>query len=108
MLVRFPVRRHLDDALREIRRGRALSSIFTEWGWLRPTQVNLIRVGERAGQLRRMPQALGELGPDMARQRVKRLLALFELAAILLIGMVIGFIMVAVMLAITSLNTSTL
>jgi general secretion pathway protein F len=102
------VRRHLDDALREVRRGRALSAIFAEQGWLGPTQVNLIRVGERSGQLPRMLQSLGELQTDMARQRVKRLLTLLEPAAILLIGVVIGFIMVAVMLAITSLNTSTL
>lgn len=58
--------------------------------------------------VRRMLQSLVQLQPDMARQRVKRLLAQLEPAAILLIGTGIVFIMVAVMLAIVSLNRSTL
>ena len=42
---------------------------------------------------------------DAARALQKRALALIEPAAILIIGAFIGFIMVAVMMAITSLNT---
>jgi general secretion pathway protein F len=106
-LVGLPsIQRHLDEALREVRRGRALSAVFADQGWLGPTQINLIRVGERSGELPRMLRSLGDLQTERARQRVKRLLALLEPVAILVIGAVIGFIMVSVMLAITSLNTS--
>jgi type II secretory pathway component PulF len=56
----------------------------------------------------RMLRSLGQLQTDMVRQRLKWLPALLEPAAILLIGMAISFIMVAAVLAITSLNTSTL
>jgi len=55
-----------------------------------------------------MLRSLGQLQTDMVRQRLKWLPALLEPAAILLIGMAISFIMVAAVLAITSLNTSTL
>jgi general secretion pathway protein F len=43
---------------------------------------------------------------DAARLIQRRVLALIEPIAILLIGAVIGVIMVAVMMAITSLNTA--
>jgi general secretion pathway protein F len=102
------LRRHLLKAQGEIRRGRALSAILAEQGWIAPTRLNLIRVGERAGELPRMLSQLGRMHTDAAREQMKRLLTLIEPLAILLIGAVIGVIMVAVVLAITSLNTARL
>ncbi len=100
------MRRGLDDALREVRSGRALSEVFGAQGWLGPTQINLIRVGERTGELPRMLASLARLQTQLARQRAKRMLTLIEPAAILFIGGVIGFLLVAVMLAITGLSTA--
>lgn len=101
-------RRHVEDAAGEVRRGRALSDVLAEQGWIAPTRLNLIRVGERAGELPRMLGELGRIHTEAARGRMKRLLALIEPLAILGIGAVIGVIMVSVMLAITSLNTARL
>lgn len=92
----------------ELRRGRALSDAMAELHWIAPTRLNLLRVGERSGELPRMLAQLGQLSTETARARMKRLLTLIEPLAILLIGGVIGFIMVAVILAITSLNTAKL
>ncbi len=100
------MRRGLDEALREVRSGRALSDVFGTQGWLGPTQINLIRVGERSGELPRMLASLARLQTQAARQRAKRMLTLIEPAAILFIGGVIGFLLVAVMLAITGLSTA--
>jgi general secretion pathway protein F len=100
------LKRQLDDAVREVRRGRPLSAVFAQQGWLDPAQINLIRVGERSGELPRMLRSLGELQTTRSRAQVKRLLSLLEPVAIVSIGVVIGFVMIAVMLAITSLNTS--
>jgi general secretion pathway protein F len=102
------LRGHLNKAQGEIRRGRALSAILAEQGWIAPTRLNLIRVGERAGELPRMLVQLGSMHTVAAREQMRRLLALIEPLAILLIGAVIGVIMVAVVLAITSLNTAKL
>lgn len=101
-------RRHMQEAQGEIRRGRALSAILAEQRWIAPTRLNLIRVGERAGELPRMLTQLGSMQTQDARERMRRLLTLIEPLAILLIGSVIGVIMVAVVLAITSLNTARL
>lgn len=102
------LRRYLREAQGEIRRGRALSAILAEQGWIAPTRLNLIRVGERSGELPRMLAQLGSMHTQAARQQMRRLLTLIEPLAILLIGAVIGVIMVAVVLAITSLNSAKL
>jgi general secretion pathway protein F len=102
------IRGFLGQAQGEIRRGRALSSILADQGWIAPTRLNLIRVGERAGELPRMLSQLGKMHAESAREQQKRLLTLIEPLAILLIGAVIGVVMVAVVLAITSLNTARL
>jgi len=102
------LRRLRDDlaaAPRELERGRTLSDVLGGLDWFPPTRLNLVRVGERSGELPRMLGVLGAMETDAARTLQKRALALIEPAAILLIGGVIGFIMVAVMMAITSLNT---
>lgn len=102
------LRSHLAEAQGAVRRGRALSAVLAEQGWIAPTRLNLLRVGERAGELPRMLQQLGRLQTEAARQQMQRLLTLIEPLAIVLIGSVIGVIMVGVVMAVTSLNTARL
>jgi general secretion pathway protein F len=63
-----------------------------------------VRVGERSGELPGMLGTLAQLYQQAGRNRMKQFLALLEPVAILLIGTVIGVIMVAVILGITSLS----
>jgi len=102
------LRQHLLAAQGELRRGRALADILQMQAWIHPVRLNLVRVGERSGSLAPMLAKLAALNMDAAYIRQKRLLALIEPAAILIIGALIGFIMVAVMLALASLNTAKL
>lgn len=102
------LRGHLVRAQAEMRRGRPLSEVLVQQAWIAPTRINLVRVGERSGELPRLLQELGRLHADAARQMQQRVLALIEPVAILLIGTVIGIIMVAVVMAVTSLNTARL
>jgi general secretion pathway protein F len=95
----------LAGVARELERGRTLSEVLGAKGWFPPARLNLIRVGERSGELPRMLATLGEMETEAARLLQKRVLALIEPLAIIAIGAVIGFIMVAVMMAITSLNS---
>lgn len=102
-----PLRQYLRQAASAARRGIPLSETLTEQGWIAPARLNLVRVGERAGTLSDMLIRLGVLYQDSASQLQRRVLALIEPLAILIIGALIGFIMVAVMMAVTSLNTIT-
>ena len=81
-----------------------LADALEEHAALTPTGYNLVRVGERAGELPAMLRSLGKLCENAGRARMKQFLALLEPAAIMVIGGVIGLIMIGVILAITSAN----
>ena len=99
------LRHQLQQALREVRGGKKLADALASTRSLNATGLNLIRVGERSGELAPMLRALATLYENAGRDRMKRFLLLLEPAAILLIGGVIGTIMIAIMLAITSMST---
>ena len=93
-------------ALRDLRAGKRLADALASTAMFAATGLNLIRVGERSGELASMLRTLATLYETAASERMKRFLILLEPAAILLIGAVIGTIMIAIMMAITGLSTS--
>ena len=100
------LRNSLQQVLRDVRGGARFADALAGNRALAATGVNLVRVGERSGELAPMLRALATLYENAGRDRMKRFLLLLEPIAILLIGAVIGVIMVAIMLAVTSLNDS--
>ena len=102
------VKHKLQQALREVRGGKKIAEALSGGQILNVTGLNLIRVGERSGELPKMLRTLAGLYETSGQQRLKRFLILLEPVAILTIGVVIGTIMVAVMLAITSLSNISL
>jgi general secretion pathway protein F len=87
-----------------VRGGVTLSQALHDNDAITPTGHNLIRAGERAGELARMLKSLAQLYEETGRNRMKRLLLLIEPIAILTIGAVIGVIITGVILAITTVN----
>lgn len=103
--VRAPGRRaRLEEAARRVRGGASLADSLEEQSSLTATGYNLVRVGERTGELAAMLQSLARLCEQAGRARMKQFLALLEPLAILCIGSVIGVIMIGIILAITSAN----
>ena len=103
--VRAPGRRaRLEEVARNVRSGATLADSLEEQDTLTATGYNLVRVGERSGELPAMLQSLARLCEEAGRRRMKQFLALLEPAAILLIGGTIGVIMIGIILAITSAN----
>lgn len=87
-----------------VNEGASLAEAMQDRKAVTPTAINLIRVGERSGELPQMLHALSELYDDSVKVRTKKFLALVEPLAILIIGAVVGLIMAGVILAITSIN----
>jgi general secretion pathway protein F len=100
------LRQGLERAARSLQQGQTLAAALESQAWFPPSRLNLVRVGEKSGELPKMLLALGHSQTDTARLMQRRLLTLIEPVAILLIGAVIGFVMVAVMMAITSMNSA--
>jgi general secretion pathway protein F len=98
------LRHSLEQVTRDVRSGNRLADALATNRALGPTGINLVKVGERTGELAPMLRALATLYENAGRDRMKRFLLLLEPIAIILIGSVIGVIMVAIMLAVTSMN----
>ena len=94
----------LARAAADVKSGVALSDALEKHDALTPTGYGLMRVGEQSGQLAEMMRALATLYQENSARRMKRVLALIEPLAILLIGGVLGTIMVGLILAIMSVN----
>ena len=101
------LRQHLQQAMRAVRGGRKVADALSGSRFFDATAINLIRTGERSGQLAAMLATLARLRERKGKERLRRFLILIEPTAILIIGGVIGTIMIAIMLAITSLSNVT-
>lgn len=99
------LRAGLERATKGLQQGQTLSAGLESQAWFPRTRLNLIRVGERSGELPKMLLALGHSQRDAAAVLQRRMLGLIEPIAIIIIGAVIGVVMVAVMMAITSFDT---
>jgi len=64
----------------------------------------MITVGEETGNLEQMLLKIADTYEKDVRSTVKRMMALLEPALILLMGLVIGFVVLAMLLAIFSVN----
>ncbi|ABM19722.1 MULTISPECIES: type II secretion system F family protein [Marinobacter] len=103
--VRLPSRQsRLSRVSGQVKSGVPLSSALKENSVITNTGYNLLRAGEKSGEVARLLKSLAELHDTSGRNRMKRFLALIEPIAILLIGGVIGVIIMGVILAITSAN----
>lgn len=103
--VRLPARQQrLERVEKGVKSGQSLSAALQEARVITPTGFNLIRAGEKSGELPALVQALAKLYNESGRNRTQRLLSLIEPLAILIIGSVIGLIIMGVILAITSAN----
>jgi general secretion pathway protein F len=99
------LRARLNNALKSLRQGERLATALSATGMLKPTGLNLIRVGEQSGELGNMLKALSEIEEQAGQERKKRFLTLLEPACILVIGGIVAFVMYAVISALTSFNT---
>ncbi|MBL8630617.1 MAG: type II secretion system F family protein [Rhodospirillaceae bacterium] len=94
----------LGQVTKSVRAGQSLSAATASQDIFTATAIGLIQVGESSGNLAALLRTMADLYENSGRQRMKRLLIMLEPIAILLIGGVIGGIVAAIMLAITSIN----
>jgi len=87
-----------------VRRGAGLARPMAAARTFPPLAVHMVRVGEETGRLEEtLLQVAASLEAD-TRKLVKRLIALAEPCIILVMGLVVGFIVVAMLLAILSVT----
>jgi len=92
---------HVHDQLRE---GKGMSRALEETGVFPPLAVHMIGVGEETGRLDEMLIKVADTYEENVRTAVKRVVSLLEPLILLIMGAVVGFIVLSILLAITSIT----
>ncbi|WP_395338818.1 type II secretion system F family protein [Ningiella sp. W23] len=87
-----------------VKSGLALSAALHREDVVSSTTVNLVKVGEKSGDLSTTLASVSNLYEQASKKRMQTLLSLIEPIAILVIGVLIGVIIIGIILAITSAN----
>ncbi len=87
-----------------VRRGAGLSTPMGETGVFPLLARHLVRIGEETGKLDEMLLRVAAAFETDVRKAVKRLVGLLEPCIILTMGLLVGFIVVAMLMAIFSIN----
>jgi len=103
-----PLRAALRQILQDVRNGRRIGDSVAALGLGNRSAVTMLKAGEKAGELDQAFRVLARMLGDQGRARTKRFLTVIEPVAIIAIGIVIGTIMAAVMMAMAALNSAPL
>jgi general secretion pathway protein F len=87
-----------------VKRGEGLAGPLKSTDVFPPLAVQMASVGEEAGRLEEMLLKVAEVYDQHVKTSVKKLLSLVEPTLILVLGVVVGFIVVAMLLAVFSLS----
>ena len=94
----------MENVYSRVKEGDRLSKPLRDTGIFPPLAIQMITVGEETGRLDRMLLRVAESYEKMVRNTVKRLISLLEPAMILLMGLVVGFVVVSMLMAVFSMN----
>jgi general secretion pathway protein F len=86
------------------RRGKGISDPLANSDIFPPIAVHMITVGEETGKLDEMFIKIADRFDIEVRNTIKRMLAMLEPVLILLMGIVVGFIVISMLMAIFSIN----
>jgi type II secretion system protein F len=92
---------YVHDRLRE---GKAISKSLGETEIFPPLAIQMIGVGEETGKLDEMLVRVAETYEGNLQSSLKRFVSLLEPVIILIMGVVVGFIVISMLLAIFSIN----
>jgi general secretion pathway protein F len=101
----LPMRAAVEEALRAVREGGSLSRSLGKTKMFPPLVVHLIASGEASGKLDQLLLRAAEAQSRELENWVKALTALLEPVMILVMGVIVLFIVVAILLPIFEMNT---
>ncbi|HET7198314.1 MAG TPA: type II secretion system F family protein, partial [Burkholderiales bacterium] len=105
VLTNLPMRAAVDEAVRRVREGAALAPSLGAAKLFPPLVIHLIASGEATGRLDTMLARAAEAQSRELENWVRGLTALIEPLLILVMGMLVLFVVVAILLPIFEMNT---
>lgn len=94
----------IESVSKGTKEGRGISDPLAQTGVFPPLALSMIRVGEETGTIDQMLLRVAVIYEKSLKQAVKRLMSLLEPIMILFMGLVIGFIVVSMLLAVFSIS----
>lgn len=94
----------VDQLAAGVKRGAGLSTPMEQSRAFPALAIHMVRVGEETGRLEEMLLKVAETFETDVRSAMKRLIGLLEPSIILAMGLLVGFIVVAMLMAIFSIN----
>jgi len=94
----------LDNVAKGAKEGKGIAGPLANAGVLPPLALSMIKVGEETGQLDIMLIKVAAAYEKSLKETVKRFVSFLESAMILAMGLVIGFIVISMLMAIFSIT----
>lgn len=98
------VSRSLEALEDGVRSGRGISGPLKECGVFPPIVAQMIAVGEEAGRVEQTFLSVAERFEGESKGLITRAIRLFEPALILVMGLIVGFIVISLLMAVFSIN----
>jgi general secretion pathway protein F len=98
----------MDPIIKGIKKGEGMSMPMVQSGVFPKMAVQLVTVGEETGTLAEMFLKISDIYQKNLEQTIKRVLALFEPVMIFIMFVVVGFIVAAMLMAVTSLSSTSM
>jgi len=94
----------IDDVLKGAKEGKGIAVPLSASNVFPPLALSMIKVGEETGQLDSMLMKVASTYEKSLKVAIKRFVSLFEPAVILGMGLIIGFIVISMLMAIFSVT----
>jgi general secretion pathway protein F len=94
----------IEDAAKEVGKGQALGSALTKGKILPDLSIQMIQVGEQSGKLEAMLNKIADVFENEVESSIMRMTSLLEPVMILVMGIIVGFIVLAICLPIFEMN----
>jgi general secretion pathway protein F len=94
----------LDNVAKGTKEGKGIAGPLNDAGVFPPLALSMIKVGEETGQLDTMLIKVAAAYEKSLKETVRRFVGFLESAMILLMGLIIGFIVISMLLAIFSIT----
>ena len=107
LITTIPIRKAIELAVNHVREGAAIHLTLKRTSYFSPMSIHMIASGEMSGQLENMLERVAQHQEDEISRMIEVGLALFEPAIILIMGVIVLFIVLAILLPIFELNQFT-
>jgi general secretion pathway protein F len=95
----------VQKARENVREGESIADPLRRSGLFPPVVVQMVAVGERSGELEKMLLKISDSFDRAVETRITALMSLMEPVIILVMGLIIGFIVVAILLPILEMSS---